>query len=153
MSHTGERVFRASASGGSKIWFAPSGRVRGWIVGLVLVAMSGFLLQPTCNAWWAGHDGGQTAGAVEAQSERAVEAGAPGHPATDNCCAIEAVADHVSPPPSVAIWHDRSPSAGMAPPGIAKDRIFFDAGATSRAAYRPPNRGTPYHARSTRLLL
>ena len=134
-------------------WFAPSGRMRGWSAALVLMAVSGFLLQPACDAWWTRGDRADVAGVVAVQSHRTVQAGAHRHSGADECCVIEAVADHVSPLPSVTIRHDRSPDAGMVLTGAGHSGTLGASGVSSGAAYRPPDRGTPYHARSARLLL
>jgi hypothetical protein len=134
-------------------WFAPSGRMRGWVGALVFLALSGFLLQPTCAAWWARGDRSQVAAAAGGHGQRTVQEGAHQHSGPDECCVIEAVADHVSPLPSVAIWHERSTGAGVALPQPGHGKIAFPTHVSSGVAYHPPDRGTPYHARSARLLL
>jgi hypothetical protein len=153
VTYTTDMARRSSASSEAITWFAPSGRVRGWVAGLVLFALCGFLLQPGCDAWWVRGERNHAARAGGVQSHRAVRADAYRHSGPDECCIIEAAADHVSPLPSAAIWHDQSNDSSLVPSGLARGKISFAAGVSYGVAYRPPDRGKPYHARSARLLL
>jgi hypothetical protein len=70
----------------------------------------------------------------------------------DECCVIEAMTAHSAPLPAVASWNVGLPLA--APPvGNGSIVLMPAVGALQRAVEHPPDRHTPYSARSARLLL
>jgi hypothetical protein len=133
-------------------WFGRGARLRSWAAGLALLALSGLLLQPACDAWSA-RGGDHATRVVGEGSGRVAMPEARQRSDADECCVIEAMTDHASPLPSVAAWHDRSPGADAVSPAFNAAVILLLAAAFAYFTYRPPDRRASYHARSARLLL
>ena len=113
-------------------------RRRGWLVGVALFAVLGLLLQPACYAW--------------AKEQGRAHVTAQKHSGADQCCVIGAMTAHSPPLPAVAGWQGGLPVAAPPADNPAIARMPADR-ALRRAVEHPPDRHTPYHARSARLLL